>query len=59
MIKPNTRGRHIVTRSEGVVIDTYRAARMGGKITLEYVRVRMPDRFVREWRTDKVETVGY
>lgn len=57
MIKPNTRVRHIVTRSEGVVIDTYRAARMGGKITLEYVRVRMPDRFVREWRIESVEEV--
>ena len=48
MIKPNTRVRHIATRSEGVVIDTYRAARMGGKITLEYVRVRMPGKLIRE-----------
>lgn len=58
MIKPNTRVRHIVTRSEGVVIDTYRAARMGGKITLEYVRVKLSGGLQREWRTDKVETVS-
>jgi hypothetical protein len=55
MIKPNTRVRHIVTRKEGVAIDTYRAGRMGGKVTMEYVRVRMPDRFVREWKIESVE----
>jgi hypothetical protein len=57
MIKPNTRVRHIVTRTEGIVINTYRAGRMGGKGTMEYVRVRMPDRFVREWKIESVEEV--
>jgi hypothetical protein len=54
-MKSGTRVRHIVTRTEGIVIDTYRAGRMGGKVTMEYVRVRMPDRFVREWKIESVE----
>jgi hypothetical protein len=54
-MKSGTRVRHIVTRTEGIVIDTYRAGRMGGKVTMEYVRVRMPDRFVSEWKIESVE----
>ena len=57
MIKPNTRVRHIVTRKEGIAINTYRAGRMGGKVTMEYVRVKLPNMLVREWKIESVEEV--
>lgn len=55
MIKPGTRVRHIDTRTEGIAVETYRAARHGGKVTLEYVKVMMPNRYIREWKIESVE----